>query len=227
MTSPISILVVEDDASILLGLEMNLRAEGYEVLTCTRGDEALTIAKTAHPTLIVLDIMLPGKNGLEVLKDLRAGGDHPPVILLSARGAELDKVLGLELGAEDYVTKPFGVAELLARIKTVLRRGRGPVHQRVAAAGLEIRISEREVLRNGALIELTTTEFEILLLLVRAAGGVLSREHIQSAVWGPNHHGTPRTIDNFVLQLRSKIEVDPATPQHLITVRGVGYRFVA
>jgi DNA-binding response OmpR family regulator len=151
-----------------------------------------------------------------------------PVIMLSARGAEMDKVMGLELGAEDYITKPFGLAELLARVKAVLRRD-GMVrrsNERIVRAGeLEINNDTREVKRSGDHVDLTATEFDILWCLVEAGNRPLSREEILSLVWGPGHHGTLRTIDNFVLQLRTKLEKDPAEPSHLLTVRGVGYRF--
>jgi DNA-binding response OmpR family regulator len=149
--------------------------------------------------------------------------------MLSARGAEMDKVMGLELGAEDYVTKPFGLAELLARVRAILRRegkgksSRGAV---IRSGVLEINADTRQVVRDGKPVELTATEFDVLLCLIEAKGRVLSREQIQSHVWGPDHHGTTRTVDNFLLQLRAKLEVDPGEPKHLVTVRGVGYRFV-
>lgn len=224
------VLVVEDDPSISMGLEMNLSAEGYEVVVASDGTSGLEAARN-DVDLVVLDVMLPGLNGLEVVKTLRSEGNEVPVIMLSARGAELDKVMGLELGAEDYITKPFSLAELLARVKAVLRRdaiARGnaqPTPIRVAA--LEIDPTTREVRRYGALVELTATEFDVLFTLVQANGKVLSREQIQAKVWGPTHHGTPRTIDNFILQLRSKLEEDPTEPHHIVTVRGVGYRFIA
>jgi len=151
------------------------------------------------------------------------------VLMLSARGAEIDKVMGLELGAGDYVTKPFGVAELMARVRAILRRdGKGPPAKGAVfrAGSLEINPATREVKRAGDLIELTATEFDVLLCLFEAKGRVLSREQIQANVWGPDHHGTTRTVDNFLLQLRSKLERDPGDPKHLVTVRGVGYRFV-
>jgi DNA-binding response OmpR family regulator len=138
--------------------------------------------------------------------------------------------MGLELGAEDYITKPFGLAELLARVKAVLRRdaiARGTEATPLVVASLEINPATREVRRDGQLVELTATEFDVLLCLVEAGGRVLSREQIQAKVWGPAHHGTPRTIDNFILQLRAKLEAEPTTPRHIVTVRGVGYRFVA
>jgi two-component system, OmpR family, alkaline phosphatase synthesis response regulator PhoP len=223
------ILVVEDDESITLGLCMNLEAEGYRVSVAVDGDEGLSIASELGVDLIILDVMLPKMNGFEVIRRLRGEGRTVPVIMLSARGAELDKVMGLELGAEDYVTKPFGLAELLARVKAVLRRDGiarpGMGSSLVKAGELEINASMRQVRRGEELVVLTATEFEILWCLVEGRGRVLTREQILSRVWGPGHHGTLRTIDNFLLQLRSKLERDPADPKHLITVRGVGYRF--
>ncbi len=233
------ILIVEDDESIALALKMNLEAEGYPVTLETDGERGLEAARAESVDLIILDVMLPKKNGLEVVRQLRNEGRRVPVIMLSARGAESDKVMGLELGAEDYITKPFGLAELFARVKAVLRRV--PREERTDVerpAGLESERPEplvtgnlnidpgtREVHKEGAPVGLTATEFDVLWCLVEAGGKVLSREQIQARVWGPDHHGTLRTIDNFLLQLRSKLEDDPALPRHLITVRGVGYRF--
>jgi len=252
------ILVVEDDPSIVLGLRMNLEAEGYVVDVAEDGEAGLARARTRQADLIILDVMLPRLNGFEVLRQLRAAGMRVPTIVLSARDAELDIVMGLEFGAEDYVTKPFGIAELLARIKAVLRRPRfdEPVKDDVRAAStpatsapaasapavppggpapassatvirvgdLEIDPRTRQVARGGEPVTLTATEFDILWCLVQADGRVLSREEIQTHVWGPGHHGTLRTIDNFMMQLRTKLERDPGDPQHLLTVRGVGYR---
>ncbi|HEV8248027.1 MAG TPA: response regulator transcription factor, partial [Polyangiaceae bacterium] len=149
-------------------------------------------------------------------------------IMLSARGAEMDKVMGLELGAEDYITKPFSLAELLARVRAVLRRdgiARQKQGQVVRAGTLEVNADTREVKRDGALVELTATEFDVLWCLVESQARTLPREEILTRVWGPGHHGTLRTIDNFMLQLRNKLEADPSEPKHLLTVRGVGYRF--
>ncbi len=221
-------MVVEDDPSIAMGLELNLVAEGYDVEVAHDGKDGLERARKPID-LVILDVMLPGLNGLELVKILRGEGHAVPVIMLSARGAEMDKVMGLELGAEDYITKPFSLAELLARVKAVLRRdaiARAQPAKAIRAGGLAVDAETREVRRDGLLVELTATEFDILFQLVQAGGKVLTREQIQSRVWGPSHHGTPRTIDNFVLQLRTKLETDPANPAHLITVRGVGYRFV-
>ncbi|MCS6900175.1 MAG: response regulator transcription factor [Polyangiaceae bacterium] len=223
------ILVIEDDESISMGLEMNLSAEGYEVQLATNGEEGFRLATLSPFDLIILDVMLPKLNGFEVLRRLRQARHFTPVMMLSARGAEMDKVMGLELGAEDYVTKPFGLAELLARIKAILRREdrlRSGVAEEIRFADITIYPSTREVLRGNVRVELTATEFDVLLCLIEARGAVLSREQIQAAVWGRNHHGTLRTIDNFLLQLRQKLEPEPQRPQHLVTVRGVGYRFV-
>lgn len=222
------ILIVEDDESISLGLRMNLEAEGYEVQLAADGEDGLALATGGGTDLVILDVMLPKMNGFEVVRHLRAKHATVPVIMLSARGAEMDKVMGLELGAEDYITKPFGLAELLARVKAVLRRdglSRQRVEAVVLAGELTIDSGTRLVSRAGAPVELTATEFDVLWCLVEAQGRVLSREEILTQVWGVGHHGTLRTIDNFLLQLRSKLEKDSAEPEHLLTVRGVGYRF--
>lgn len=223
------ILVVEDDPSINLGLRMNLEAERYQVEIAEDGEEGLRLAREHAPDLLILDIMLPKLNGLEILRSLREEGSTVPIIMLSARGAEMDKVVGLELGAEDYITKPFGLAELLARVRAVLRREalvRPPPQREVVTAGeLSIRQDTRQAFRGGELVQLTATEFDVLWCLVQAGGKVLTRDEIKSRVWGPSHHGTVRTIDNFLLQLRNKLEKDPQEPRHLLTVRGVGYRF--
>jgi len=222
------ILVVEDDPSITLGLQMNLEAEGYEVSIAVDGEDGLARAVAVNVDLVILDVMLPKMNGLEVVKAIRGQGNHVPVVMLSARGAEMDKVMGLELGAEDYITKPFSLAELLARVKAVLRRdgiARQTSEQVVRAGDLQIDSGLRQVLKAGELVPLTATEFDVLWCLVDASNRVLTREDILTRVWGAGHHGTLRTIDNFLLQLRTKLESDPAEPEHLLTVRGVGYRF--
>jgi len=222
------ILVVEDDPSITLGLEMNLEAEGYDVTIAVDGEDGLARVLSSMFDLVILDVMLPKMNGFEVVKAIRSRGNHVPVVMLSARGAEMDKVMGLELGAEDYITKPFSLAELLARVKAVLRRdgiARQANEQLVRAGDLEINSATRQVQRSGELVPLTATEFDVLWCLVEASNRVLTREDILTRVWGEGHHGTLRTIDNFLLQLRTKLEKDPAEPEHLLTVRGVGYRF--
>jgi len=231
------ILVVEDDESIALGLKMNLEEEGYAVETVDEGETGLERALAEPPDLLILDVMLPKQNGFEVVTHLREQGSRVPVIMLSARGSETDKVMGLNLGAEDYITKPFGLAELLARVKAVLRRaefqrqrveplpGPGLSRELVQLGDALIDPKLRQVTKGGEPVTLTATEFDVLWCLVSSRGEVLSREEIQTRVWGPDHHGTLRTIDNFLLQLRSKLETDPTNPNHLLTVRGVGYRF--
>jgi len=225
-----SVVVVEDDAAIAMGLRINLEKEGYDVRLANDGEAALATIRGAKPDLVILDLMLPAMNGFEVLQTLRREGFGMPVIVLSARTGEIDKVTGLELGAEDYVAKPFSLAELLARVRAALRRGHGhhpPATQTFAFGDVIIDIAAREVRRNGAVVEMTATEFDVLMCLVEARGKALTRDHIFHKVWGPKHHGTPRTIDNFIQQLRAKLELQPQEPKHFHTVRGVGYRFDA
>jgi DNA-binding response OmpR family regulator len=222
------VLVVEDDTSIMLGLQINLEAEGYVVLPAEDGERALEIARSDNPDLVILDVMLPRMNGFQVLQTIRREGLMMPIIMLSARTGEMDKVTGLELGAEDYVAKPFSLAELLARVRAALRRGpRAPdVSRSVHIFGdVRVDIAARKVWRGNLLVDMTATEFDLLVCLIDAHGVALSREAIFGRVWGPNHHGTPRTIDNFVQQLRAKLEPDPQRPRHVVTVRGIGYRF--
>jgi DNA-binding response OmpR family regulator len=229
------ILVVEDDPSIALGLKLNLGAEGYEVSVADEG--ALGMARISDELwdVVILDVMLPKLNGFEIVTRMRSAGNDTPVLMLSAKSAEADKVMGLELGAEDYITKPFGIGELLARIKVALRRRpkrepEVPVNSAEAVflfSDVVVDTQRREVRRAGAPVEMTVTEFDILEALLRAKGSVLARRAIFEKVWGPNHHGTPRTIDNFVAQLRQKLEPDAERARHIVTVRGIGYRFVA
>lgn len=224
------VLVVEDDPSIAIGLRINLESEGYEVHVADDGERGLELARTLDPALIVLDVMLPKRNGLEVLHDLRTEGRTMPVIILSAKSAEMDKVAGLELGAEDYVAKPFSLAELLARVRGALRRGAIAAHHdtnraRISFGNVEIDVAARTIRRAGGLVDVTATEFDVLMCLIGERGRALSREDIFRRVWGPNHHGTPRTVDNFIQQLRAKLEADPQNPAFIQTVRGVGYRF--
>ena len=225
------VLVVEDDPSIAIGLRINLESEGYDVLVAEDGDRALDLARTMEPDLIVLDVMLPKRNGLEVLHDLRNEGRTMPIIILSAKSAEMDKVAGLELGAEDYVAKPFSLAELLARVRGALRRGAAAAasHEasraKIAFGDVEVDVAARTIKRSGTAVDVTATEFDVLMCLIGERGKALSREDIFRRVWGPNHHGTPRTVDNFIQQLRAKLEADPQDPVFIQTVRGVGYRF--
>ncbi len=220
------VLVVEDDASIALGLRINLEGEGYLVDVADNGERGLELVRSLLPDLVILDVMLPRLNGLEVLQTIRREGRQMPIIILSARNAEMDKVTGLELGAEDYVAKPFSLAELLARARAALRRGPLTTTQkRIEFGDVSIDPEARSVRRAGKLVEMTATEFDVLMCMLDERGRVLTREAIFKKVWGENHHGTPRTIDNFVQQLRAKLEVDPQEPKFFLTVRGVGYRF--
>jgi DNA-binding response OmpR family regulator len=220
------VLVVEDDPSIALGLRINLEGEGYLVDMADDGERALELVRVVSPDLVILDVMLPRMNGLEVLQTIRREGRTMPIIILSARTAEMDKVAGLELGAEDYVAKPFSLAELLARVRAALRRGPlSRAQPKIEFGDVVIDVEARSVRRGGKLVDVTATEFDVLMCMVGGRGRVLTREAIFKKVWGENHHGTPRTIDNFMQQLRSKLEADPAAPKHFQTVRGVGYRF--
>ncbi len=223
------ILLIEDDEAIAQGLALNLKLEGFTPIAVHDGEAAGEAIATHRPALILLDISLPKKNGLEVLRETRESGDTTPVIVLSARQNEFDKVSALRLGADDYVTKPFGVAELLARIDAVLRRlptseGSEPTDQ-LRFADVEIDLTTRQVQRNGHPVSMTHLEFELLTFLIRNPGRVFSREELLRHVWGIQHKSSPRTVDNFVGQLRGKLEIQPNKPEHIITVRGNGYRF--
>src|SRR6185437_9278976 len=207
----------------------NLESEGYEVFEAEDGEAGLAMAREKAPDLVVLDVMLPKLNGFQVLQTVRREGLMMPIIILSARTGEMEKVTGLELGAEDYVAKPFSLAELLARIRAALRRGPRPTDTAPRAVHVfgdaRVDVAARTVSRAGVPVEMTATELDVLLCLIEARGAALTREAIFSRVWGPNHHGTPRTIDNFIQQLRAKLEPDPQKPRFLQTVRGIGYRF--
>ncbi|HXX29148.1 MAG TPA: response regulator transcription factor [Myxococcaceae bacterium] len=219
------ILVVEDDLSILTGVSMNLRFEGYEVLQAQDGSRGLELALKESPDLVVLDIMLPKMNGYEVVRELRRRGLQLPVLLLSAKGMERDKVLGLDLGADDYVVKPFGVSELLARVKALLRRRYGEEGTVVRFGDVAVELEGKRVLRGGRPVEMTAQEFRLLATLVSQPGRIFSREELLSGAWGPDYEGTPRTVDTFMRQLRAKLEPDPDRPRHFVTSRGMGYRF--
>lgn len=225
MTDSFNILVVEDDPSIQLGLRMNLKREGYTVEVAEDGAEGLEKLRSGQWDLCILDVMLPKLNGYEVLRTMDVEGITTPVVVLSARTEEYDKIIGLDLGAEDYITKPFSLPELLARVRAALRRGGV---QKAVTNWLfgEVALDPvtRGVKKRGDDVELTATEFNVLATLARAQGRPLTRKQIYEAVWGEGHAGTHRTIDNFVAQLRGKLEDNPAAPTLLMTVRGVGYR---
>ncbi len=218
------ILVVEDDLSILTGLSMNLKFEGYEVLQAQDGRTGLAKAVDESPDLVVLDVMLPEMNGFEVLRELRGRGSDVPVVMLSAKGLEPDKVMGLQLGADDYVVKPFGLKELLARIEAVLRR-RYRFGEVVTFSDVAVDLLKKTVSRAGEPVELTAQEMKLLAYFVTHPGRTFSRDELLSGAWGLGYEGTARTVDNFVSQLRQKLEPDPESPRHFVTVRGLGYRF--
>jgi len=218
-----SILIVEDDEAIAAGLALNLKLEGYVPLVATDGHEGLERIRAERPNLILLDMGLPKKDGFTLLSELREGGNRTPVIILSARDGEYDKVAALRLGADDYVTKPFALAELVARIDAVLRRAHAPTHENATFGNNRIDFATREVTHAGEQVKLTHLEFELLAFFVRHPKQVLSRRQLLREVWGTS--GSHRTVDNFIGQLRSKLEDDPDNPAHLITVRGSGYRF--
>jgi two-component system alkaline phosphatase synthesis response regulator PhoP len=218
------ILVVEDDLSILTGLSMSLRFEGYDVIQAQDGRTGLQKVLDERPDLLVLDIMLPQMNGFEVLEELKRRANTVPVVVLSAKGVETDRVMGLNLGADDYVVKPFGLQELLARIRAVLRR-RTRDEAAVKFSDTVVDLNGKTVSRAGQLIELTAQEFKLLELFVRNPGKTYNRDELLSGAWGYGYEGTARTVDNFVSQLRAKFEPDPEEPEHFRTVRGLGYRF--
>jgi DNA-binding response OmpR family regulator len=218
-------LLIEDDASIRLGLELNLRKEGYHVLTAEDCGEGLRLALAQSPDLILLDLMLPDGSGLDLLKALREKEQEMQVLILTARGLEGDKVKGLGLGADDYITKPFSLEELFARINAALRRERNRKKQPVCFGDFEIDRNNRELWRKGCQIRLTRREYELLNFLVDRPERVFSREQLLQTIWGLDYEGTPRTVDNFIYSLRTKLETDPTSPRHILTVHGVGYRF--
>ncbi len=224
------ILIVEDDPNILRGLDLNLAMEGYKVRTAADGEEGLRIARTERPDLLIVDVMLPRLGGLELVRELRREDPDMPILILSAKGQEADKVAGLALGADDYVVKPFGLRELLARIGAALRRRRatgatGPARQLKRFGMVEIDLGERRVTVGGEVANLTAREFDLLAFFVAHPGRVYSREQLTRAVWGSLYIGTERTVDNFVARLRAHIGDDAEKPRWLETVRGVGYRF--
>jgi DNA-binding response OmpR family regulator len=220
------ILVVEDEPAIALGLEDDLKMEGYEVDVVSDGLAACRAAREGRFDLILLDVMLPGKDGFEVCRELRRAGLRTPILMLTAKTQEAEKVLGFELGADDYVTKPFGTRELRARIKALLRRAAGESDADSYHFGdVDVDFQRGDLRRNGLAVELTPIEFKLLSLFVRSRGRVLSRERLLEAAWGPDTYASDRIVDNHIANLRKKIEPDPANPRYLRNLRGLGYRF--
>ncbi len=220
------ILIVDDEPEMVRGLDDNLRFEGYDTLSATNGQDGLALALREGPDLILLDIMMPKMSGWDVLRVLRQKGVDVPVILLTARGEEVDRVLGLELGADDYVTKPFSLRELLARVRAVLRRP-GPRQkvETVAFGEIRLHLRGRQAFRAGKEIRLTRKEFDLLRYLVEHRGEILTRERLLDEVWGYERFPTTRTVDTHVLRLRQKFEPDPERPVYILTVHGQGYKF--
>ena len=223
------ILIVEDQEDLLKGLEINLSKEGYQVLKATRGDVAVGLALRENPDLIILDVMLPGMNGLDVCRELRQKGNETPIIMLTAKSEEIDRVLGLEIGADDYVTKPFSLRELLARIRVRLRRqpaNTSATLSKYRFGQVELDFEKLRATRREQPLELTPREYDILRLLIRCRGEVVTRDRMLNEVWGYEAYPTTRTVDTHILKLRQKVEDDPANPQYILTIYGGGYKFV-
>ena len=223
------LLVVEDDAHIRLGLCDALRGEGYEVTECRDGAQAGPLIKQHKPDLVILDIMLPGKSGFDLCRELRAAKNRVPILMLSAKGQEIDKVVGLELGADDYVTKPFSLRELLARVQALLRRAESggaasDLPSQIAFGNVRIDVKALRGKRGRESIELTPREMKVLAILFRERGNAVSREGLLNEVWGIDYYGTTRTLDQLIVKLRQKIEEVPGAPRHLLTVHTLGYR---
>jgi DNA-binding response OmpR family regulator len=229
----VKILVIEDEPGIAFGLETDLQTEGYEVTLVDDGAKAVSRALSESFDLILLDIMLPNTDGFEICRQLRHKGLKIPIILLTAKTHEAEKILGLDVGADDYVTKPFSPRELRARIRALLRRATGPADQPGASNGgdihrfgaCELDMTRFELRRDGKSVETTATEFKLLAAFIRNRGRMLTRERLLDEVWGPGIAVTDRVIDNHIVSLRKKIEEEPSAPRYLISVRGVGYRF--
>lgn len=223
------ILIIEDEEDLVKGLKLNLADEGYEVDYALNGKEGLEKALKEKPDLILLDIMLPAMNGLEICKELRRHKMDIPIIMLTAKGEEIDKVIGLELGADDYISKPFSLRELLARVKAHLRRehrGDDSVPSVIHLDAVKIDFGHYKVFRKDGEIDLTSLEADVLRYLIGQEGKVVTRDDLLEKIWGYEKFPTTRTIDNHVLKLRKKIETDPNHPRHILTVYGGGYRFV-
>ena len=225
------ILVVEDDAHILLGLEEVLKSDGFDVAVCNRGDKALDAVAKFQPSIIVLDVMLPGLSGYDICKQLRAKKVATPILMLTAKGQEIDKVVGLDLGADDYVTKPFGVRELLARIHALQRRTQSPNENGNGDAVFKIGTAlidpkKFQIQRGKSIEELTAKELKLLQLFQAHPDEVLSRDRLLNDVWGYNYYGTTRTLDQVIVQLRKKLGDNGSEARHLVTVHGVGYKLV-
>ncbi len=221
------ILIVEDEPAMVAGLRDNFEYEGYEVISAVDGVEGLDRALSEKPDLVVLDVMMPRMSGLDVCKQLKVKQPGLPIIMLTARGQEIDKVVGLELGADDYVTKPFSIRELMARVKAVLRRAAPqPPPDIYKFSDVEVNVRSNEVLRNGSRVELSAKEFALLAYFCAHPAETLSRDRLLDAVWGYDNYPNTRTVDTHIVHLRQKLEPNPEEPRFILTVHGTGYKFV-
>jgi DNA-binding response OmpR family regulator len=222
------ILIVEDEPNMVAGLRDNFEFEGYQVLTAPDGVAGLERALSESPDIVILDVMMPRMSGLDVCKQLKARKPSMPIIMLTARGQEVDKVVGLELGADDYVTKPFSIRELLARVKAVLRRaGTVPKQgEKFAFGEVEVNLRSCQVSRKGKALEFSSKEFELLKYFLNHPGETLSRDRLLEDVWGYDRFPTTRTVDAHIVRLRQKVEPKPDDPRFILTVHGTGYKFV-
>jgi len=222
------ILIIEDDPAILTGLADSLQEEHFEVLTEDDGEIGYQEAKKENIDLIILDLMLPSKNGIDICKDLRKDGINTPILMLTVKKEEMDKVLGLEIGADDYVTKPFSIRELIARIKALLRRKveMNKEIEEYSFGKISIDFKKQEAIKNSKPFELSTSDFKILKYFIQREGEIITRDQLLDNVWGYENFPTTRTVDNHILTLRKKIEDDPSHPAHLLTIHKAGYKFV-
>lgn len=222
------IAIVEDDESVRKSLLLNLELEGFRIVTAGDGEEGIKVVGESKPDLIILDVMMPRKDGLQTCKDLRNSGISTPIILLTARSAEVDKVLGLELGADDYLAKPFGMRELVARVRALLRRTQTTEDvDTVEFDNVIIDFKAYKAERNQVSLELSAREYRLLRYLIAKRGSVVTRDELLDEVWGYNSYPSTRTVDNHIARLRQKIEDNVEAPKHILTVHGVGYKFVA
>lgn len=223
-----TILIIEDDPAVSKGLEVSLNQENYETLTANDGEEGYQTALKIKPGLILLDLMLPNKNGFDICKDLRLNGHNFPIIMLSAKAEESDKVIGFELGADDYVTKPFSIKELIARIKAVLRRRNDVAEEfdKFVFGNVTLNFEKLEAKKGSKKIDLSLKEYEILKYFIKQEDKIVSRNDLLDQVWGYENFPTTRTVDNYILMIRKKIETNPAKPKHLLTFHSAGYKFV-
>jgi DNA-binding response OmpR family regulator len=222
------ILIIEDDPAISIGLKESLEKENYHVATEDNGDRALSTVSFERPDLIILDVMLPGMNGFEICKELRSSGNFTPIIVLTAKNEEVDKVLGLELGADDYVTKPFSIRELAARIKGILRR-RMNIEQdfdTFSFGDISINFKKMECKKGSKNVDMSLKEYEIIKFFAKHEEEVVTRNQLLDEVWGYETFPSTRTVDNYILMLRKKIEDNPSVPKHILTIHSAGYKFV-